>query len=516
MKTTLLHIFLTLSPFFVSAQNVGINNPNPLFPLTFNSNLGDKICLWTDGTPTHYGFGIQSSLLQIFSKTDFDNIGFGYGSSISFNERVRIINKGDMGMTVNGRILLRNGTIPLNPDFGAGIWLNKTDNSGTLGFIGVQNNQNIGFYGGPLGWGLTYDAVNSRVGIGTSNPFARLHVQDNNVLFSSTGSFENPGPPPAQGAGKRMMWYGDKGAFRVGNVNGTHWDQDSIGIYSFASGQNCVASGVMSTALGQGTTARGGFSFAIGVFSIASGNSSTSIGQLTIASASNSTAFGYQTTASGEFSTSMGFQTIATGNSSMSIGVLTKAKAFGSLTIGVSNDDLDNPTTWIPDETDRLFQIGNGDGVASVRSNALTVLRNGNMGIGTTVPTVRLDVIGSIRCVSLTQTSDSRLKKGIVPLHNSLEKIIQLNGYDYYWKNENTDSSLQTGVLAQEVQNILPHLVKENKEGILSVNYSGLIPVLIESIKEQQTQIKDQQKQIDELKMLVENLLKHNQNPDKK
>ena len=466
MKTTLLQIFSLLSPFFVSAQNVGINNPNPLFPLTFNANLGDKISLWTDGGPTHYGLGIQGGLLQIFSKAEFDNIGFGFGSSSSFNERVRIINKGDVGMLVNGRIILTNGTIPLHPDYGAGIWLSRADNNGALGFIGVQNNQNMGFYGGPVGWGLTYDAVNSRVGIGTSNPLARLHVEDNNVLFSSTGSIQNPGPPPMHGPGKRMMWYGDKGAFRVGYVDGDQWSQNSIGVYSFASGFNSRAAGFMSTAIGDRTEANGSYSIALGKRAIANGSSSTSIGEETI------------------------------------------AKAYGSLTIGVLNDELDNPHGALPDPIDRLFQIGNGD-IIGIRRNALTVLRNGNIGIGTTFPTTTLEVAGGILCVTITQTSDSRLKKGIVPLQNSLQKITRLNGYDYYWKNENADSSLQTGVLAQEVQKIFPHLVKENNEGILSVNYSGLIPVLIESIKEQQ-------KQIDELKTLVEKLLKQqSQNPDK-
>ena len=202
MKTALLQIFLLLSSFFVSGQNVGINNPNPLFPLTFNNAIGDKISLWTDGTPTHYGFGIQSSLLQIFAKTSLDNIGFGYGSSSSFAERVRIVNNGETGMIVNGRLLLTNGTIPLNTDYGAGMWLYKADNTGILGFIGVQDNQNLGFYGGPLGWGLTYDAINSRVGIGTSNPNAPL------------------GFPPA--LGKKITLYpgatGDVGMAVMGNL----------------------------------------------------------------------------------------------------------------------------------------------------------------------------------------------------------------------------------------------------------------------------------------------------------
>jgi hypothetical protein len=102
---------------------------------------------------------------------------------------------------------------------------------------------------------------------------------------------------------------------------------------------------------------------------------------------------------------------------------------------------------------------------------------------------------------TLTQASDERLKKDIARLHNPLQKIIQLNGYTYHWKDEHLDNSLQTGVLAQEVQKLFPHLVNENKDGMLSVNYSGLIPVMIESIKEQQ-------RQIDELKKMVEKFVK--------
>lgn len=97
---------------------------------------------------------------------------------------------------------------------------------------------------------------------------------------------------------------------------------------------------------------------------------------------------------------------------------------------------------------------------------------------------------------TLTQLSDARLKENIHPLNASLEGILSLTGYTYNWIDKNRDSDLQLGVLAQEVQKVFPQLVKENEKGEMSVNYMGLIPVLIESIKEQQ-------KQIDELKRLV-------------
>lgn len=97
---------------------------------------------------------------------------------------------------------------------------------------------------------------------------------------------------------------------------------------------------------------------------------------------------------------------------------------------------------------------------------------------------------------TLTQNSDFRLKKNILPVHNALDGIMRLNGYTYNWKDNSRDESLQIGVMAQEVQKVFPSLVKEDDKGVLSVNYSGLIPVLIEALKEQQ-------KQIDELKQLL-------------
>jgi len=103
----------------------------------------------------------------------------------------------------------------------------------------------------------------------------------------------------------------------------------------------------------------------------------------------------------------------------------------------------------------------------------------------------------------LTQNSDIRLKRNIIPLENSLSHLTQLNGYHYYWKSTTNDQSIQIGLIAQEVQKLFPELVKENEKGELSVNYSGLIPVMIESIKEQQQQTKSLQQKVEALEKLV-------------
>jgi hypothetical protein len=111
---------------------------------------------------------------------------------------------------------------------------------------------------------------------------------------------------------------------------------------------------------------------------------------------------------------------------------------------------------------------------------------------------------------TLTQASDARLKQNIQPLSSVLTSLEQMNGYTYNWINDQRDKEEQIGLLAQEVQKNYPQLVKQNDKGELSVNYSGLVPVLLEGIKEQQKQIeilKDQtllqQKQIEYLMQKV-------------
>jgi Chaperone of endosialidase len=85
---------------------------------------------------------------------------------------------------------------------------------------------------------------------------------------------------------------------------------------------------------------------------------------------------------------------------------------------------------------------------------------------------------------ALIQTSDKRLKKDFSLLNNSLSNIYKINGYHYFWKNKDRSQDLQTGLIAQEVQKIFPELVQTDEKGFLSVNYIGLIPHLLEAVKE--------------------------------
>jgi hypothetical protein len=90
---------------------------------------------------------------------------------------------------------------------------------------------------------------------------------------------------------------------------------------------------------------------------------------------------------------------------------------------------------------------------------------------------------------TLTQNSDERLKKDIVSIDHSLQKIERIGGYYYNWKDADRDPALQTGVLAQEIEKVMPELVTQNEQGIKSVNYIGIVPYLIEAIKSLQHEV---------------------------
>ena len=116
--------------------------------------------------------------------------------------------------------------------------------------------------------------------------------------------------------------------------------------------------------------------------------------------------------------------------------------------------------------------------------------------------TGNLNVTGEIIAtgdVTAYSTSDERLKTKLEPIDNALIKLQKLNGYTFNWNElaENKDISVrQAGVMAQDVEMVLPEAVIDRENGYKAVKYEQLIPLLIEALKEQQQQIDDLKEKI--------------------
>ena len=130
----------------------------------------------------------------------------------------------------------------------------------------------------------------------------------------------------------------------------------------------------------------------------------------------------------------------------------------------------------------------------------MTISNAGDVAIGgATSSSYKLRVHGKVRSDGINETSDERLKKNIQTLDRALEKVLALRGVNYEWKTEEFPDFIQgteLGVIAQEVEEILPEVVHTDEDGYKSVQYSHIVPVLIEAIKEQQEMINSKKQQI--------------------
>jgi hypothetical protein len=227
------------------------------------------------------------------------------------------------------------------------------------------------------------------VGINNTSPTGKFQVSNGSILFN--GTF---GSTPVSGAGTRFMWIPAKYSLRAGKVLGSKWDDANIGNYSTAFGYDNKASGIGSFALGYQTEATDQYSFSMGYQTHATGNRSFAGGTYCTAEGISSFAYGTSSTASGDYSTALNGST-ASGNVSFACGIGSasgnSSSAFGdgdaqsylSAVFGRYNVVSGSTTEWT--ETEPLFIIGNGSST-STRNNAVTVLKNGNTGFGTTSP----------------------------------------------------------------------------------------------------------------------------------
>ena len=232
------------------------------------------------------------------------------------------------------------------------------------------------------------------------------------------------------------------------------------------------------------------------------------------------------------------------------MGYNTNANAVYSTAIGYNNIGNGNPSLLVI--TDPLFEVGNGISTDS-RSNAMTILKNGNTGINIATPSSVLEVAhldgiptpsdltnafsirnlgtgtsdqeswqmyvvndgylglyedGNFKGVFNENTgayqnvSDARLKSDVKDLSlGQLDKVLRLRPVSYLMKDQANDER-HIGLIAQEVQQVVSQVVDvgNDKDQTLTVSYSELVPVLIKAIQEQQAIIEDQKADMEDLK----------------
>tara|TARA_B100000575_G_scaffold293508_1_gene305147 strand:+ start:585 stop:2057 length:1473 start_codon:yes stop_codon:yes gene_type:complete len=368
---------------------------------------------------------------------------------------------------------------------------------------------------GALGWGsFAANAFNRAAGVGS------VAMGFNNIAggTSGTGPFNGI---TGDNVGQAVFGWGSRATGTVSFASGER--NTASGSKSVAMGNFNYATGDSTIALGRENWAEGGSTIAIGYKNHAAGGGSVALGQENVAWGTTNFTSGYQNTAgntnaavgaggsavamgkyntaSADASMALNRSTSAINQASTSMGLGTTADNVGMLAIGVNNAAGIGDTVGSSGEQPSYYFVdgqytGSTPGVAFVIGNGDV---NGSNGLAGNNPSnafvVNYDGSATLSG-DLTINSDMRLKSNIISLSGALAKLLEIDGKSYTMKSNDKDAKI--GLLAQDVQKVLPELVKEadDKEGTLSVNYQGLIPVLINAIKEQQ-------KQIDELKQLL-------------
>ncbi len=207
-----------------------------------------------------------------------------------------------------------------------------------------------------------------------------------------------------------------------------------------------------------------------------------------------------------------------------------QGNVFIGFNVGSHSDSKNENNILMIDNSDTTSPLIFGDFAADevdingVLSVTGYVVASGHVSCNSGITcTGNLSCSSDITCKTCYLNSDKRWKTAIEPLNDSLAAIKKLNGVSYLWnKAEFPERDFaddpQIGLIAQDVEKVLPEIVKTDAEGYKSIAYTQIVPVLIEAVKTQQTIIEKQQKelkaqrqslqsQIDELRFLLTDLV---------
>jgi hypothetical protein len=349
---------------------------------------------------------------------------------------------------------------------------------------------------GATGWGSFAAGAYNRasgagaVAIGFHNAAGPLNSDESNIPTS------DPNPNT-----------GNLGQFAVG------YGTQATGHVAFSAGQGTTASGYASTAIGNYTIASDYGSMVIGQYN-SSGSSATSATSFSTSApafvigngtASNSRSDAFKVMFNGN--TMIGGDDLTIGDLSAFSGTFTQRSAIdvvahsdGDLMTGYVSGSSGDRFNIELDATNSMAKISSGGGYNLTFSTEGGTMNFESNGFGSATYAFDGDAtISNDLTVSgdVVVSSDARLKANIVSLGSTLSKLLLIDGKSYTMKK---DGKQKIGVLAQEIQEVFPELVTKDDNEMLAVNYQGLVPVLINALKEQD-------EKISRLENLVEKLI---------
>lgn len=336
-------------------------------------------------------------------------------------------------------------------DLGTGDAVNITSEFGTQSFTGNTIPQpfivkSMYFAPGAGGFRVTF-STNTDASVGQGFVIKYQAIPDDNIVTVDFSNFKG---------GNSLLFDASKGSFNAGFLSsstprGRHSiglgyspknignNSLSIGNYNETSGDNSVAIGTLNKSL------------FFNAFSFGIGNTINSI---------NGFALGAYNTLNNQSEYAFGDNNTIMGRGAKAFGTGLNSKAIEGLVVGVNNEISDNPNPNMSDISDRIFQIGNGN---STRSNALTILRNGNTGLGNTPQTLAPD--SRLVIDGLTRLGTDAPKIKMKEISGNMPAANGNNNYPHGL----TDTQIFSIVVSAEVNN---QFIPPNYTGNPSLEYN--------------------------------------------
>jgi hypothetical protein len=425
---------------------------------SYNPSSGDSIISWDNSGQKNWYAGIDAS----------DNYSWKLASPATYSLGNENFDAIDIINSSNNETKLKVDSSGNLKILGSLSSLIGTLNLGSTSYDSIVSGSNIRFQSnggasinlyGPTG-GLPnnayYDAETHNFRTVTSGAGTAVNINGGLVNFGSIGS--NPPAFTSRSAGTKIILYSNIGAssvdYGLGIDSNTLWSSipTSAQQFKWYAGTTSIA-----TLFGDGTLSING---ALNSQSLNVSNGSITCGTIT-AAAGASNGFRFPNNAFG-----------GTGDTA-------------TITLqNPSGGEVSRMTFTLTNDANDVFSF-NAPSINGMLMNDNVVLNAGNYGSYSTFS-------GAISGTSLTVTgdvtafysSDRRLKDNIKPIENALAKLFTLSGNTFEWNDKSAHTGTDVGVIAQEVQKVLPEVVTQRDNGYLAVRYEKLVPLLIESIKE--------------------------------